>query len=132
MEVHRHYSSLYIETKNSMNYMSSLWLMDISLSYLLFNFMLGLEWIPYNNCVLLKQWRIKWLRFEGYFLYMVEVYEVKLIKWSSLDSEYFNVFCPHFTTKHVITKLLTAQHYVIQCTFCWIHRSSSSYITTIF
>lgn len=24
----------------------------------------------------------------------------------------------HITTKHIITKLLTAQHYVTQCAFC--------------
>lgn len=53
-------------------------------SYLLINFMVGLVWIPYNNCVLLKQWRIKWLRFEGYCLYMVTIYE-EVKSWLNED-----------------------------------------------
>ena len=61
--------SLYLKTENSMNYASPLAYGCCAQSYLLINFMIGLEWIPYNNCVLVKQWRIEWLRFEGYFIW---------------------------------------------------------------
>lgn len=102
-------------------------------SYLLINFMVGLEWIPYNNCVLLKQWRIKWLRFEGYFLNIVKIYE-EVRSWLNEDhlTQNTSMYFVHITTKYIITKLLTARHYVIQCTFCWIHWNSSTYITTFF
>lgn len=80
----------------------------------------------------LKQWRIKWLRFEGYFHYMVKVYE-EVKSWlneAHLTQNTYMYFV-HITTKHIVTKLVTAQH-VIQCTFCWIHRSSSTSIPLFF
>lgn len=60
-------------------------------------------------------------------LYAQNVWRSKvMIKWRSLDSEYWNVFCSHYHWTHLHYTTNYSTVCVPLCTFSWIHPSSST------